>query len=221
MRRGICLADFGRGLKPLRFWALIVVVLLNSPLYASDGVDWQAIISEFQGVEPEDLEAHLLLAVAYANTGKLSLASGEFAIIGESKYEDFGKRIIAQNEERLRETPRDILALNLLAFTYYSFNRYHDSLRCFEELCRLEPKNVWVRHYLAIVHNELGEIDRSIEVLKEALRIDQRNEYTHLLLGLAYQKKGNHARAFLEFIQAPNAIREVLEYQNAAKGRKP
>lgn len=181
---------------------------------------WERIIEENKGAPPSDLDAHLLLAVAYANTGKPGPASMEFDLISKSDYTAFRDRVVAENEAKLKVNPGDILALNLLAFAYYSFGQYEASLGCFKRLRELDPRNVWICHYLALVYGQLNRDDEAFSVLCEALRLDSRNEYTHLLLGLAYQKRGQELQALWEFIQAPNALREVLTYKNAFEKRK-
>ncbi len=172
-------------------------------------VDWEAIVASNAGAGPGDLEAHLRLAVAYANLGMIPEAASEFQVIGSSGYREFGQEVIARSERLVKEDPGDILSLNMLAFGYYAFDDYAKSARCFEMLVSLEPNNVWVHHYLAYCLSRIGELDRAIEVLKTALALDPSNDYTHLLLGLAYKEKGWYVLSILELARSGRALREL------------
>ena len=172
-------------------------------------VDWKSILDNAGRNPDEDLDTHLILAVAYANLGKIPEATREFRVIEASGYDDFGEKVIRENKERVKSTPDDIVSLNLLAFAYYAFGDYPKSADCFESLMKLDPMNVWVHHYYAYSLSRVDRMDEAIDVLKAALTIDPSNEYTHLLLGLAYREKGWYLLAILELARAGKAVSEL------------
>ena len=97
-------------------------------------------------------------------------ATREFRVIETSGYDEFGKEVIRENNEKVKRSPDDIVSLNLLAFAYYAFGEYEKSLHCFESLTELDPRNVWVHHYYAYSLSRAGKMDEAIEAVS----------YTHL-----------------------------------------
>jgi tetratricopeptide (TPR) repeat protein len=172
-------------------------------------VDWNAIVEANVKRPPDDLEARLYRAVAYANQGMIKEAAREFRAIETAGYETFGKEVIAKAEQALERDPEDVVNLNLVGFAYYAFSDFERSAACLEKIVRLDPRNVWTRHYFAVSLSKTGELDRAIEVLRAALSLDPANEYTHLLLGLAYKEKGWYLLSVLELAQAGRAVREL------------
>ena len=169
-------------------------------------VDWESILEGVGKNSVQDLNTHLMLAVAYANLGMIPEATREFRVIEASDYDEFGKKIIRENDEKVKDSPDDIVSLNLLAFAYYAFGEYENSLHCFESLTKLDPMNVWVHHYYAYSLSRADKMDEAIDVLKAAQAIDPSNEYTHLLLGLAFREKGWYLLSVLELARARKAI---------------
>lgn len=176
---------------------------------AGSRLDWKAVIERNKRAVPGELEAHLYLAVGYANLGMIREATQEFRTIESAGYREFGQEVIGKNERIAKENPGDILSLNMLAFAYYAFGDYKGSALYFERLVGLDPKNVWVHHYFALSLSRTGELDRAIEVLRAALALDPSNDYTHLLLGLAYKEKGWYVLSILELARAGKAVREL------------
>ena len=173
---------------------------------AGSSVDWESMLEDAKKNPVQDLNTHLMLAVAYANLGMIPEATREFRVIETSGYDEFGKEVIRENNEKVKRSPDDIVSLNLLAFAYYAFGEYEKSLHCFESLTELDPRNVWVHHYYAYSLSRAGKMDEAIEVLKAARAIDPSNEYTHLLLGLAFREKGWYLLSVLELARARKAI---------------
>ncbi|MEW6226932.1 MAG: tetratricopeptide repeat protein [Bacillota bacterium] len=200
------------------FTLLLLAVVGGGPLVTGEAagdsgagsrVDWKAVIESNKRAGPGELEAHLYLAVGYANLGMIREATQEFRTIESAGYREFGQEVIGKNERIVKENPVDILSLNMLAFAYYAFGDYKGSALCFERLVGLDPKNVWVHHYFALSLSRAGELDRAIEVLRAALTLDPSNDYTHLLLGLAYKEKGWYVLSILELARAGKAVREL------------
>ena len=203
--------------------AMMLVLLLVCPLIQpallqvearqsqepNSGVDWNSVLETVNTGSEPDLDDHLILAVAYANLGMIPEATREFRIIEQSGYNEFGKRVIRESSERVKNSSDDILSLNLLAFSYYAFGDYKKSVDCFESLMELDPMNIWIHHYYAYSLSRVDQMDEAIDVLKAALIIDPSNEYTHLLLGLAYREKGWHLLSVLELARGRNAVREL------------
>lgn len=169
-------------------------------------VDWEGILEDVSKGQDEDLNTHLMLAVSYANLGMIPEATHEIRIIESSGYQRFGKEVIRENSEKVKGSPDDIISLNLLAFAYYAFGEYEESLECFESLMKLDPMNVWIHHYYAYSLAMVDRLDEAIDVLKAALEIDPSNDYTHLLLGLAYREKGWYVLSVLELARARRAL---------------
>lgn len=169
-------------------------------------VDWEGILEGVSKGQDEDLNTHLMLAVSYANLGMIPEATHEIRIIESSGYQEFGKEVIRENSEKVKGSPDDIISLNLLAFAYYAFGEYEESLECFESLMKLDPMNVWIHHYYAYSLAMVDRLDEAIDVLKAALEIDPSNDYTHLLLGLAYREKGWYVLSVLELARARRAL---------------
>ena len=151
------------------------------------------------------LDSHLMLAVL-RKLGMIPEATGEFQAIEAAGYDEFGKEVIRESSARVKNSPDDIVSLNLLAFAYYAFGDYPQSVRCFESLATLDPMNVWVHHYYAYSLSRVDRMDEAVDVLKASLDIDPSNEYTHLLLGLAYREKGWYLLSVLELARARKAI---------------
>jgi len=194
-------------------WAMFHVEAGNAHC-AGSLVDWNSILENASKNPQQDLNAHLMSAVAYANLGMIPEATREFRVIEASGYDEFGKKVIHENSKRLENSPNDIVSLNLLAFAYYAFGDYEKSLHCFGTLMELDPMNVWVHHYYAYSLSKDGRMDEAIDVLKAALAIDPSNEYTHLLLGLAYREKGWYLLSVLELARAGKAISELSQLIN-------
>ncbi len=184
---------------------------LSAAAAGGSRVDWKAIIDADAGAAPQDLDAHLRLAVAYANLGMIREAALEFRVIGSARYDEFGREVIAERERVVAGAPDDILSLNMLAFAYYAFEDYEKSVGCFERLVRLDPQNVWIRHYYALSLSKVNRLDQAIEVLKAALEQDPSNDYSHLLLALAYKEKGWYVLSVLELARAGGAVRELAK----------
>lgn len=181
---------------------------------AGSSVDWESILEGVSKNSTQDLNTHLMLAVAYANLGMIPEATREFRVIEASDYDEFGKKIIRENDEKVKDSPDDIVSLNLLAFAYYAFGEYENSLYCFRSLTKLDPTNVWVHHYYAYSLSRADKMDEAIDVLRAALAIDPSNEYTHLLLGLAYREKGWYLLSVLELARARKAISVLSSLAN-------
>jgi tetratricopeptide (TPR) repeat protein len=173
---------------------------------AGSRVDWQSILDSTRKNPKKTLDSHLMLAVSYANLGMIPEATGEFQAIEAAGYDEFGKEVIRESSARVKNSPDDIVSLNLLAFAYYAFCDYPQSVRCFESLATLDPMNVWVHHYYAYSLSRVDRMDEAVDVLKASLDIDPSNEYTHLLLGLAYREKGWYLLSVLELARARKAI---------------
>lgn len=135
-------------------------------------VDWEGILEDVSKGQDEDLNTHLMLAVSYANLGMIPEATHEIRIIESSGYQEFGKEVIRENSEKVKGSPDDIISLNLLAFAYYAFGEYEESLECFESLMKLDPMNVWIHHYYAYSLAMVDRLDEAIDVLKAALEIE-------------------------------------------------
>ncbi|NLS44537.1 MAG: tetratricopeptide repeat protein [Firmicutes bacterium] len=176
---------------------------------AGSAVNWESILDTFRGAPEEELQAHLMMAVAYANLGMIPEATREFRIIDAAGYNEFGKRIIRENRKRVEDSPEDIISLNLLGFAYYAFGNYSESLYCFQSLLELDPMNVWIHHYYAYCLSRVDRMDEAVEILKAAARIDPSNSYTHLLLGLAYRENRQYLLSIFELARAGKAISEL------------
>ncbi len=197
---------------------LLVFPLLQAALFQVEArqaqepgsnVDWKSILESVDRSSERDLDAHLMLAVSFANLGMIPEATTEFRMIESFGHDEFGERVIRENDARVKDSPNDIVSLNKLAFAYYAFGDYPKSVDCFQALMRLEPMNIWIHHYYAYSLSRVDRMDEAIDVLKAALAIDPSNEYTHLLLGLAYREKGWHLLSVLELARGRNAVREL------------
>ena len=112
----------------------------------------QQTIQQFEKVieiNPNNIEVHNNLGLAYYNQGKYSQAVTEF-------------------EKVIRINPNNIEAHNGLGLVCYSQGKYQQAEVEFEKVIKLDPNNAIAHHNLGLVYKEQGKIAEAEIEFKEA-----------------------------------------------------
>lgn len=182
----------------------------NSARAAGSIYQWSNLIEAYQkSTVPEH---RLILATAYANTGRLEDAFEIFRELSQGAYAELSQAVIAKYSARTQKDPKDILAWNLQAFAYYALAKYDEAILCFRQVVALDAQNVWPRHFLALSLAAVKKIDEAVALLEETLPLDPGNQYTHLLLAMGYYEQGRYAAAFWHLLQSPKAAANLARY---------
>lgn len=178
--------------------------------------------------EPNDPEAHFLLAIAYSRTPYVEKAlqalerSRKLARKSKEGFAIFDRKI-AEYERLLQKNPDDPLVLYRLGFGYYMRGYavangympgpngkspdgfYDQSEHAFQRLISLDTTDPYARDYLGYLlaeRNPDKNYDAAVALWNEALKINPENPAAYMLLGQAALKKGNLRLAIESTAQA-------------------
>lgn len=166
---------------------------------------------------PNDPEAHFLLAAAYSRSPYLEQAFQEIKktknLLKANKDFEFIDRTIPQYERLAKTNPDNATVLYRLAMAQYlkaySLEKYPHHYKntptgtpqefytkaenTMRKVVEMDPKDTWARNYLGYLITENGkDLAKGIPVWEESLAIDsEKNPGAYLMLSQAYFKQGN------------------------------
>jgi tetratricopeptide (TPR) repeat protein len=188
---------------------------------------------------PDDPEAHFLMAIAYSRTPYVEKAlieldrSRQLARKSKEGFALFDRKI-AEYERLLQKDPQNSLVLYRLGFGYYmrgyaidhgymkddSFKPeafYDKAEQTFRHLVTLVPTDVPAKNYLGFLLAEREpdkNYDAAVALWQESLRLESGNPAAYMLLGQAAMKKGNLREAVQYSALALKARNAWLEAHN-------
>lgn len=202
-------------------WATVVGVLLAvvgtrgavaAPASVSAPVpeprlNWAGVLEA--AAQRQDPEGRLLRAAAYINLGRIVDAFREVDQLARLEYRSLAQVLIGKYEAAYRANPRDLVALNCLAFGYYAVDELDEAIHTLRALATADPDNPWPRNLMAMAYFSAGKLDEAKGAATEALDIAPGNEYAHLILSAVYYSRHDYLRFLSHYLQAPHAAREL------------
>jgi tetratricopeptide (TPR) repeat protein len=188
---------------------------------------------------PNDAEAHFLLAIAYSRTPYVEKAlieldrSRQLARKSQEGFALFDRKI-AEYERMLQKSPDSPLVLYRLGFGYYMRGYaidygymkdashkpaafYDKAEQIFRHLVSIAPTDISAKNYLGYLLAEREpdkNYDAAVELWQESIRLDTGNPAAYMLLGQAAMKKGNLRQAVEYSTMALKARNAWLEAHN-------
>lgn len=180
--------------------------------------------------EPEDFEAHALLALCLLAREKLDEAQREAGdavhFAPDEPFPHFALAVVLLSRERLAEAeasaresirlaPEDADGHGLLAAILGAARRWPESLASAEAGLALDPEHARCLNARAEALRGLGRTDDAEAQLADALANDPEDSETHANLGWTLLDKGKHAEALESFREA---LRLDPEDESARQG---
>ena len=137
-------------------------------------------------LNPEDLQAHYVLALIYSADQNFDKASEEYEII----LKHFSKN-----------DPKNAEIHSYLGQLYYSQKKYEKAIEQFDYILTLEPKNADILFMLGSIHLDLHDRIRAMEYFKKTVDIDPDHESGLNSLAYMYAEDGIHLDDALQYIK--------------------
>jgi len=139
-----------------------------------------------QVLDPEDVQAHYLLALIYSTQKNFDKAAAE--------YEKILNRLTKTNPDNT-----DIYLY--LGQLYYSQHKYDQAIIQFEKILKIDPQNVEMLYFLGSLYVETKKSQQGVEVFKQALAIDPDHHGLLNSLGYVYADQGRNLDEALDLVQ--------------------
>ena len=133
---------------------------------------WRRVIE----LNPENIEGHKRLGLAYANENQNDSA-------------------IPELEWVLRKVPTDDLVYKKLGFAYFKKGDVDNAARSFEALIRLKPTDAMSHNNLGSIYVKMKKYDDAVNVLEQAVRLAPDKAEIFVNLGKAYYEKNSFKKA--------------------------
>ncbi len=190
------------------------------------GASWRALIPGLRAqlAAKSDPEVALRLAMVYAHDGLLidwwhMLKQINQMIGGDSRREEFGRRIMTVAGSSVRQDPTNLLARYELAFaSWFAERDHHTAYQEFLEITRQEPRNAMNHGYLGYIYADRGDTKNTIAQWEDGVRLDPSNSAIRYLLGTAYNRTGRTRDATVQFALA---YRDRTVYNYVTRGELP
>ncbi len=201
-------------MKYLYIFILLFFVLtsLNIDKIEANDLYWQDIYNKNELIlkqDEKDLMAKFKMAISLANMGQVKESYDLF----NNFKNDYTMKIFSQSTaiyiKKLRENKKNILLLNIAAFSKVVENDYKEAVDYFLRILDIESENIWIQNYLAASYIEISELNKARELLTKAIKI-QDNKYSHLLLGMIHYKNGEIFKSLYEFSQSGDLLKYFL-----------
>jgi tetratricopeptide (TPR) repeat protein len=138
-----------------------------------------------QKFNPDDLQAHYLLALIYSDRREFDKAAEEY----ESILKKFSK-----------VEPRNAEIYGYLGQLYYSQRKYDQAIAQFEKILDLDPQNADVMYLLGSLYVEVKADDKAENILKLSLEIAPDHDGSLNTLGYLYAEQGKNLDKAEEFV---------------------
>jgi tetratricopeptide (TPR) repeat protein len=177
----------------------------------------EAELRQALGNDPENAEAHALLALVKIELGQKKEAVEEAEAAVGLDPDDAGKhyflalvhhRCDRENEafsavqEAIRLDPEEAENYALLSSILLSKKKWKDALEASERGLAIDPENIECTNLRAIALVRLGRKSEAGATIEEALRSDPENAVTHANQGWTLLHKGEHEKAMGHFREA-------------------
>ncbi|MBI3998243.1 MAG: tetratricopeptide repeat protein [Armatimonadetes bacterium] len=164
---------------------------------------WPSLIRRYEqqvALAPADPHTRFTLAVLYARDGRLLEAYNQIQAADQAVGDPAQRlpligQVISEAEERLRQTPADLLARYRLAFAKHFAGDRLGGIAEMQRIIAAEPRNEWGYGYLGAGYATAGQDEQAIATWERGLQVNPRNAVLHYLLGLAYGRKGDKKKA--------------------------
>jgi len=134
-------------------------------------------------LEPDSVEAHSSLGIAFGENGQTDEAIHQF-------------------QEALRLKPDSVEAHSNLGIAFVRKGQIDEAIRHFQEASRLNPDDPVAHYNLGNILVSKGQTDEAIRQYQEALRLKPVDAIAHYNLGNALARKGQTDEAIRQFQEA-------------------
>ncbi len=141
-------------------------------------------------LNPEDLQAHYILALVYSSEQDFDKAAGEY----ETILKHFSKL-----------DPKNVEVYSYLGQLYYSQKKYDKAIEQFQYILTLEPKNAEVLFMLGSVYLDTNDRKKAVGYFKKTVEIDPEHQNGLNSLGYMYAEDG------VNLDEAVTMIKKALE----------
>ncbi len=188
-------------------------LLINYGRYS----DAQNEIRQYLTFDPNDGEAHTLLAIVYLNLTKTDDAKAaiETAIsLAPSEAYNFYiySKVWFQKENTLKaeQTIREAISINPFSAEFFAWlaqiqlrkKDYTDALESANEGLAVEPDNINCLNIRAVALTKLNKKQEAFETIQDALTGDPENSMTHANTGWSMLEHGDQKAALLHFTES-------------------
>jgi len=135
---------------------------------------------------PEDLQAHYLLALIYSTQKEYDMAATEYEFILKSFSE---------------AEPQNIEIYSYLGQLYYSQKRFDQAVQQFEKILEIEPDNADVMYLLGSLYLEINQKEKAITILKRSIEVNPEHDGSLNTLGYIYAEENAKLDEALSLIQ--------------------
>ena len=133
---------------------------------------------------PEDHEAHRMLAKAYQGSGNIKMAIVEYRFAEKGVDHE-----VAAYEIDVRSS---------LAGLLHDNKEYKEALEEYVLLLKIDPKNAEAYHKAALCYQKLGAFDRAVQYFKLAVKANPQLQEAYFDLGVALFEAENYQEALNE-----------------------
>jgi len=188
-------------------------LLINYGRYA----DAQNEIHQYLTVEPNDGEAHTLLAIIYLNLQKSDEAKvaieTAISLAPDQAYNFYiYSKVWFQKEKgaEAEQTIREAISLNPFSAEFFAWlaqiqlrkKDYAQALESANEGLAVEPDNINCLNIRAIALTKLNKKQEAFETIQDALSGDPENSMTHANTGWSMLEHGDQKAALLHFTES-------------------
>jgi len=154
-------------------------------------------VTKVIALQPNNDEAHRLLAQLYTDSGNLDQAIPEFQAAIELR-------------------PGSWENYHALGLAYFNKSRYQEAIAAFTRETELRPDNAAPFQALGTSYHALGDVDRALANYQRALSIAP-NAFAYSNIGSIHYSKGRYAEAVAAYEQSAKiAPREPVTHRNLA-----
>lgn len=171
----------------------------NAKTYISKGKEWAKMgdykkaIKEYNEalvLEPDNVEAHLFLGLAYADSGNLDRA--------------------VTHAQRASQIQPSYTSFYNLGLVHAARDDAPAALQAFEEALRFNPKSFIAEYQKGLAHNEMRDYEKASVAFQRSLELNPRFGDARLALGAALYQKGDKADASRQVAELRKAKRKDL-----------
>ncbi len=191
-------------------------------------------------LDPQNSQAHYLLALVYSSQNKLDLAAQEYEAVlktapaeepqnieaylylaqlyfTQAKYD----QAILQFNKILMLQPANVSANYLLGSTYLEMHDPAKAKESFKKVLSAEPEHDGALNSLGYVYAEEGvNLDEALSMARKAVALDPTNGAYHDTLGWVLYKKGMYTEALQALQKAATYVKDPVLYDHLGDAYK-
>ncbi len=194
----------------------------------------QEQLKDVAAIEPNNAQAHYLMALVYSSQKKYDLAAKEYELIISSKLDStpenldihtnlaqlyFSQKKYSKAIEEFQQIviiePNNTSAYYLMGSSFLEINDQQNAKEQFKKVLKLEPGNDGALNSLAYIYSQLGEnLDEALVLAKKAVEIDATNGAYYDTLGWVLHQKGLQTDSLLALQKAEMYIKDPVLYDH-------